>query len=66
EKAQISVIEEAFDRKALLEAREIFVTSATSFVKPILAIDGAQIGDGVVGPITSRIFSLYNAHTLAI
>lgn len=65
EKAQILVIEEAFDRKALLEAREIFVTSATSFVKPILAIDGFQIGDGAVGPITSRIFSLYNAHTLA-
>ena len=65
EDAQISVVEEPFDRNVLMNAREVFVTSATSFVKPILNIDGVQIGDGKVGPVTSRIFSLYNAHTLA-
>ena len=65
EQAQIQVHEARFDRDVMLGAREMFVTSATSFVKPITSVDGETIGDGAVGPITHRMFDLYNDHTLS-
>lgn len=65
EAAQIRVDETPFDREALFNAKEAFVTSATSFVKPLTAIDGRQIGDGAVGPIAKRLFEDYNAYSLA-
>jgi D-alanine transaminase len=43
-------------------AREAFITSATSFVKPILALDGAPVGDGAPGPVTRRLFDLFARH----
>lgn len=43
-------------------AREAFITSATSFVKPILKIDGARVGDGTPGPITRKLFDLFALH----
>ena len=42
----------------LRRAREIFVTSATSFVKPILRLYGAAVGDGAVGPVARRLFDM--------
>jgi D-alanine transaminase len=46
----------------LRAAREIFLTSATSFVKPILALDGAPVGDGAIGPIARRLFDMLARH----
>jgi D-alanine transaminase len=46
----------------LRAAREIFLTSATSFVKPILRLDGAPVGDGAVGPVARRLFALFARH----
>jgi D-alanine transaminase len=43
-------------------AREAFITSATSFVKPILALDGAPVGDGTPGPVTRKLFELFARH----
>ncbi|HEY4249558.1 MAG TPA: D-amino-acid transaminase [Roseomonas sp.] len=43
-------------------AREAFITSATSFVKPIVAIDGAPVGDGKVGPVVRRLFEIFARH----
>lgn len=65
EHAQIRVREEAFDVEALRNAREVFVTSATSFIKPAVEIDGRRIGNGGVGPVAERLFADYNAYTLA-
>jgi D-alanine transaminase len=49
-------------RAELQSAREIFVTSATSFVKPILKLDGNPVGDGSIGPIARRLFGLFAQH----
>jgi D-alanine transaminase len=46
----------------LRAAREVFVTSASSFVKPMLALDGAPVGEGVVGPVTRLLFALFARH----
>ncbi len=43
-------------------AREAFLTSATSFVKPITTLDGTPVGDGKVGPITRQLFALFARH----
>lgn len=43
-------------------AREAFLTSATSFVKPITALDGEPVGEGRVGPVTRRLFELFARH----
>ncbi len=40
-------------------AAEVFFTSATNFVVPVVAIDGRQIGDGRPGPHTRRLLQLY-------
>ena len=54
--------ERAFSLDELRAAREVFLTAATSFVKPILAIDGEPVGDGEVGPVSQRLFALFAQH----
>jgi D-alanine transaminase len=44
------------------QAREAFITSATSFVRPITKIDGAKVGGGTVGPVVRRLFGLFARH----
>ncbi len=46
----------------LRSAREVFLTSASSYVKAITLIDGATVGDGTAGPVTSRLFDLFARH----
>jgi len=53
---------EEFHRDALLTAREVFLTSATSFVKPIVAVDGRPVAEGKVGPVTRRLFDIFARH----
>lgn len=60
--AGIGFEEGAFSLDDLRRAREAFLTSATSFVKPITKIDGAPVGDGQVGPVTRRLFALFARH----
>ena len=54
--------ERAFSRAEMEEAREAFITSATSFVKPVVSVDGKPVGDGAVGPVTRRLFALFARH----
>jgi D-alanine transaminase len=45
----------------LRAAPEIFLTGATSFVKPIVTLDGAPVGDGMPGPAAAALFERYIA-----
>lgn len=60
-----AVEERAFSEAELMAAREAFLTSATSFVKPIVAIDDRPVGDGTPGPVTRRLFDLFSRHVHA-
>jgi D-alanine transaminase len=60
--AGIAFDEHGFSVGEMRRAREAFLTSATSFVKPITAIDGAPVGDGRVGPVTRRLFDIFARH----
>lgn len=54
--------ERPFTESDLRSAREVFLTSATSFVRPIVALDGAKVGDGTAGPVARRLFALFARH----
>ena len=60
--AGIAFIEQDFSLDELARAREAFLTSATSFVKPITRIDGQPVGDGHVGPVVRRLFEIFARH----
>lgn len=46
-------------------AAEAFLTSTTAFVLPVVAIDGAAVGDGRPGPFTRRLLADYGGYVAA-
>ena len=60
--AGIAFAEQAFSEAELRAAQEAFLTSATSFVKPVVAVDGWPVGDGRVGPVSRQLFALFARH----
>jgi D-alanine transaminase len=59
---KVEFSETQFSEHDVREAREAFITSATSFVKPIVRIDGKPVGTGEVGPVTRRLFDAFARH----
>jgi len=57
--AQMNVEERPFTIAEAQEADEAFITSASTFVMPVVEIDGAAIGTGSVGPIATRLREIY-------
>lgn len=55
----VELDERAFSVDEAKRAREAFFTAAGAFVTPAISIDGARIGDGKPGPITTRLRALY-------
>jgi len=56
---QMRVEERPFTLAEAQGAREAFVTAASSFVMPVVKIDGVQVADGHVGPVAKRLRALY-------
>lgn len=59
---QIAVAERPFTLAEAAAAAEAFLTSTTSFVKPVVRIDGRPVGNGRIGPVTERLLAAYIAH----
>ena len=59
EEAGLPVEQRPFTPEEARAAREAFITSASSFVMPVVSIDGAPVGDGRPGPIAARLRALY-------
>ena len=57
----IDLKEVAFDKEALMNADEVWISSSTREVFPITNIDAQQINNGQVGPIWSLIYNQYQA-----
>lgn len=57
--AQIRVEERPFTVEEAKAAREAFATAASSFVMPVVEIDGVRIGPGTPGPVARRLRDLY-------
>jgi D-alanine transaminase len=55
----VVIEEKPFTPAEALAAAEAFITSTTSFVMPVVRIDGRNVGNGVPGPLTRRLQALY-------
>ena len=58
-KNSIKIIEKKFSKQQLYNAKEVFLTSASSFVIPIIEIDNSVINEGFVGHLTIELRELY-------
>ena len=56
---QIAIEERPFTLEEAKGAAEAFITSASTFVLPVIGIDGETVGDGTPGPITRRLREIY-------
>jgi D-alanine transaminase len=45
----------------LLEADEVFLTSSTREIVPVVRVDHATIAEGIPGPITKMLMSAFRA-----
>ena len=57
--AQMVVEERPFSIQEAQDAAEAFITSATTFVTPVVEIDGVTLGSGKPGPVAKRLREIY-------
>ena len=57
--AQMEVEERPFTIEEAQAADEAFITSASTFVMPVVEVDGARLGDGTPGPVATRLREIY-------
>ena len=58
-KNKLNLKETSFTKKELYNADEVFITSASSFVTPIIKIDSKLVNKGKIGKITMQLATLY-------
>ena len=61
--ARMEVDERPFTIAEAQAADEAFITSASAFVMPVVAVDGARVGDGRPGPVARRLREIYLAES---
>lgn len=59
QEAQMKVEERPFTMEEAKQADEAFVTSATTFVMPVVEIDGETVGTGTPGTVVTRLREIY-------
>ena len=64
EEAQMEVIERPFSIAEAQEADEAFITSASTFVMPVVTIDDRELGSGTPGPVAARLREIYLEESL--
>ncbi|MFM2481041.1 D-amino-acid transaminase [Celerinatantimonas sp. YJH-8] len=57
--ADIKIEERLFTPEEAMKAKEAFISSATTFVLPVISINDQAIGDGKPGPIAARLRKIY-------
>ena len=57
----IELVERPFTLAEAKAAREAFITSATSLVMPVVAIDGASIGNGAPGMLSLKLRAAFHS-----
>lgn len=55
----ISLVRRSFTVAEIHAAREVFHTSASTFVMPVVQMDGQTVGNGAPGPVALRLRELY-------
>lgn len=62
--AQMQVVERNFSIEEAQQAEEAFITSASTFVMPVIEIDKQTLGGGVPGPLVTRLREIYLEESL--
>ena len=57
--AGIETAEERIAKPDLYAAEELFLTSTTAEVVPVVTVDGKQIGTGKPGPVSARVYEQF-------
>ena len=55
----IEINEQKIKIDDLMNAQEVFLTSATSFVLPVIEVNGRRVGNGLVGDTVKKIQQIY-------
>ena len=55
----IKIKEQKISVEDMMDAQEVFLTSSTSFVLPVIDIDGRHVGNGMVGDKVKEIQRIY-------
>ena len=63
QEVQMEVEERSFTLAEAQMADEAFITSASTFVMPVVEIDGVCLGQGVPGPLATRLREVYLEET---
>ncbi|MEM7498852.1 MAG: D-amino-acid transaminase [Pseudomonadota bacterium] len=63
--AQMQVEERPFTIEEAQQADEAFITAASTFVCPVVSVDGVTLGDGTPGPVAKRLREIYIAEARA-
>ena len=61
----IKIKEQKVNIDYLMNAQEVFLTSSTGFVIPVIEIDGRLVGNGLVGDMVKEIQRIYLEHIKA-
>lgn len=61
----LQVDERPFTPDEAVAAKEAFITGAGTLVLPVVTVDGRKVGDGVPGPVATRLRRLYIARAKA-
>ena len=64
--AQMKVEERSFTIDEAKDADEAFVTSASTFVMPVVELDGTPIGGGTPGAVSARLREIYLEESLKV
>ena len=65
EREGLAVEERSFTPEEAYEAAEAFITSASTFVYPVVKIDDRILGNGAPGPVATKLRQLYIEMALA-
>jgi D-alanine transaminase len=57
----IAFSEQAFTEAELRAASEVWISSSTREILPVIALDGVAVGSGAVGDVYKRVWALYVA-----
>ena len=60
----MEVIERDFTIEEAKLCDEAFITSASTFVLPVVEIDGQPLGTGMPGPVVTRLRDIYLEESL--
>jgi branched-subunit amino acid aminotransferase/4-amino-4-deoxychorismate lyase len=58
----VEVRETSLPLEAVRAADELFLTSSTREMQPLVRLDGEPVGDGAPGPVTQRLAEAFAAY----